>query len=345
MKSHPTLNYSLLFISALLFTRTALSESNNPAGSVYSFSAQSELVSKSPVPASEWNINNTVATEWLKITKHYSVLEGLSLEKDGGMILSSSEKGAVVHVSPDRKIRIINNFPGEYPGGTAIDRNGRVYVALLKSDFQRGRLVSMNKDGTDVKEVIPESKGFAPNDLVFDKQGGFYFSDFKGTTTTPTGGIYYVSPDLTVITPILKNMAKANGIALSPDGKTLWATEYEANKLVRIDLLSPVKVAPLGTFVPYYFSGPGPDSMRVDSKGNVYVAMMGQGRVLVFAPNGVLIGQVLLPGRNSGHNLISASLAVSPDSDDLYIVAGDYEGGNGAAVYHAGSYSKGIALQ
>lgn len=345
MKSPGTLKYSVIFISALLLSRPVFAESGVSTGSAHSFSAQSELISQSPVPASEWNIDNTVATEWLKITKNFSVLEGLSLEKDGGMILSSSENGAIVHVSPDKKMKVIHNFPGEYPGGTAIDRNGRVYVALLKSDFQRGRLISMNKDGTDVKEVIPESKGFAPNDLVFDKQGGFYFSDFKGTSTAPTGGVYYVSPDLSRITPILQNMAKANGIALSPDGKTLWATEYEANKLFRIDLLSSVKVAPLGTFIPYYFSGPGPDSMRVDSKGNVYVAMMGQGRVLVFAPNGVLIGQVLLPERSTGHNLISASLAISPDSEELYIVAGDNEGGNGASVYHARSYGKGIPLQ
>jgi lactonase len=52
--------------------------------------------------------------------------------------------------------------------------------------------------------------------------------------------------------------------------------------------------------------------MRADADGNLYVAMYGQGRVLVFNGKGIPIGHILLPGRDSGHNLHSTNLAIKP---------------------------------
>ena len=84
--------------------------------------------------------------------------------------------------------------------------------------------------------------------------------------------------------------------------------------------------------------------MRADSDGNVYVAMYGQGRVLVFNKNGIPIGQVLLPGRDEGHNLESTSLAIKPNINDLYIVTNDGNGGRGATIFHAKVFAKALPL-
>jgi lactonase len=84
--------------------------------------------------------------------------------------------------------------------------------------------------------------------------------------------------------------------------------------------------------------------MRADSDGNLYVAMYGQGRVLVFNRNGIPIGQVLLPGREEGHNLSSTSLAIRPGTDDLYIVTSDAAGGQGASIFHARAFAKALPL-
>ena len=62
-------------------------------------------------------------------------------------------------------------------------------------------------------------------------------------------------------------------------------------------------MARFGALIPYHFVGRAPDSMRTDSEGNVYVAMNRQGRVLVFNPYGMPIGQILLPGREQNHFL------------------------------------------
>lgn len=127
-----------------------------------------------------------------------------------------------------------------------------------------------------------------------------------------------------------------------PDGKSLWATEFGRNLLHRVQLSDATTIAPIGSAIAYRFIGPAPDSMRVDADGNVYVALYGQGRVLAFNRNGIPIGQVLLPERDSGHNLASTSLAIDPNRNDLYAVANDGDGGQGATVFHAKVFSKGL---
>ena len=192
--------------------------------------------------------------------------------------------------------------------------------------------------------VIPAEAGYVVNDLVFDAKGGFYFTDFRGTSTDPKGGVYYVAPDHKTVTPVLPNLAMANGVALSPDGKVLWATEFGRNLLHRVELASPTTPTPIGTAVPYRFTGPAPDSIRVDSDGNVYVAVYGQGRVLAFNRNGIPIGQVLLPGRDEGHNLLSTSLALKPGTDEIFVVTNDGEGGQGSNIFHARAFAKALPL-
>jgi lactonase len=87
----------------------------------------------------------------------------------------------------------------------------------------------------------------------------------------------------------------ANGIALTRNGQQLWISEFSRNLLHRVELADVTTTTPIGTAIPYHFTGPAPDSMRADSDGNLYVAMYSQGRVLVFNKNGIPLGQVLLP--------------------------------------------------
>lgn len=148
-----------------------------------------------------------------------------------------------------------------------------------------------------------------------------------------------MSKDASKIEPIVRHVSLANGIALSEDGKTLWVTEHGRNALHRIRLQDVTTVAPLGTAIAYNFVGPAPDSMRVDRDGNLYVAMMGQGRVLVLARNGVPIGQILIPDRDAGHHLDTASLALDPDSRRILIVAGDTNGGRGAYIFESEGFA------
>jgi lactonase len=199
-------------------------------------------------------------------------------------------------------------------------------------------------DGTGLQTIVPPAHGYMPNDLVFDRHGGIYFSDFRGISTEAKGGVYYVSPDFKTIKPVLPHLAMANGVTLSPSGQELWATEFSRNLLHRAELTDATTITPIGTAIAYHFTGPAPDSMRADSDGNLYVAMYSQGRVLVFNKSGIPIGQVLLPGRDGGHNLLSTSMALAPGTNDLYMVTSDGNGGQGASIFRAKVFAKALPL-
>ncbi len=115
--------------------------------------------------------------------------------------------------------------------------------------------------------------------------------------------MFYVSPNVGSIHAILPGLAVGNGIAIDPVGSQIWATEHAKNRLHRVRLSDATTVAPFGSVVTYQFTGPAPDGARVDSEGNVYVAISGQGRVMVFNRNGLPIGQIVLPDRDKGRNL------------------------------------------
>lgn len=296
-----------------------------------------------PIPTSERNLQTITAEPWVKVIDRATPLEGPAFDRDGNLYFCDVGSSRVLRITPSRRIAVALNQPGLVPGGLAFHRDGRLFIAAV-GNFKAGSIDVFTAGESRAHPIVGTSAGYVPNDLVFDAQGGFYFSDFKGTATEPTGGVYYVSPDLKTVSPVLRRMAMANGIALSPDGKHLWVTEYAANRLLRLDIKSPGVLADGGSFVAYSFIGPAPDSMRADSEGNLYIAMNQQGRILVMNPAGIPIGQILLPGRQSGHNLLVTSMAFKPRTDEIYIVVNDGEGGAGASIFRARGFAKALLL-
>jgi lactonase len=262
-----------------------------------------------PIPPGERGLQSVIAQPWFKVSDEGIPLEGPSFDRAGDLLFTDAGAGRVLRLTADKHLTTVVPANDLNLGGLAIHKDGRIFAAGT-GGFKRGSIVSVRPDGSDMRPVIPAEAGYVVNDLVFDAKGGFYFTDFRGTSTDPKGGAYYVSPDLGTVTPVLLNLALANGVALSPDGKTLWVTEFGRNLLHRIDLADATTPTALGMTVAYHFTGPAPDSMRVDSDGNLYVALYGQGRILAFNRNGIPIGQVLLPGRDDGHNLNSTSMAL-----------------------------------
>jgi lactonase len=297
-----------------------------------------------PIPPSERNLQTVVAERWFKVSGKKMVLEGPAFDRAGNLLFCDVSGSRVLRLTADKHVSIVVSEKQVSPGGIAIHKDGRIFIAAINLGQKTGAIVAVKPDGAERQPIVPSEAGYMPNDLVFDANGGFYFTDFRGTSTDPKGGVYYVSPDLKTITPLLLHLAMANGIALSPSGRELWITEFGRNLLHRVELSDATTIAPIGTAIPYQFTGAAPDSMRADSDGNLYVAMYGQGRVLVLNRSGIPIGQVLLPGRDDGHNLMSTSMAIRPGSNDLYIVTTDAEAGQGAIIFHAKTFAKALPL-
>ena len=298
-----------------------------------------------PVPLAERDLQSVEAKFHKTIGNEGQTLEGAIFDAAGNLLFCNVSDRKVMRLSPDGELSMLLQLDDFSPGGLALSPDGRLFVAAINQADRRGTVLALLPDGKSLETIIGPDAGYLPNDLVFDANGGFYFSDFKGSATQPLGGVYYVAPDFRTISPVIPQMAQANGVALSPDGRTLWATEYARNLLHRVNLSGPAQVPLTGSKIPYRFIGPAPDSMRVDRDGNVYVAMVGQGRVLVFNPAGLPVAQILLPGRDKGLNLRSTSLALHPARKEMRIVAGNTpEASSGEAAIFAGpAFSRGLS--
>lgn len=308
---------------------------------LYTGNAKSEV----PILAHEQGIQTITAEPWLEISDKGLQLEGLCFDRNGDLILCEVFGGTIFHVAlPDKKITPLLKSHKENPAAVKIHKDGRLFVCYLGDFDCSGGIYAVDANGNKIQEIVSDIETeYCVDDLVFDRKGGFYFTDFRGYSTNPKGGVYYVSPDFQSITPVIQNLAVANGVALSTDEKTLWVTETNTNRLHRIDLLEDgVTIAPFGASIPYHFTGhEGPDSCCIDSDDNLYVAMYGQGRVLVFNKRGYPIGQILIPGRDQGHMLRSTHPAFIPGTDQLIICSNDIENDGGSWIYTVKGFAKG----
>jgi lactonase len=302
-----------------------------------------------PIPFGERELPTAVARPYFKVGDGTVALEGPAFDRQGNLLFVDVYGGRVLRLTPERQLTTLYTEKGLHPAGIAIHKDGRIFVACVgpanaEGQFSAGSVIVLDPDGGNRGTIIAPQAGYVVDDMVFDRHGGFYFTDFRGTTTEATGGLFYVTPDFKTIKPVIPNMCAANGVALSPDDKVVWATEYCTNRLHRVELSAPGVRLRGGMSTPYTFLGRAPDSMRTDSAGNAYVALNWQGRILVLSPFGIPIGQILLPGREENRFLKCTSLAIVPGSRDLLIVARDVVHDGGAVIFAARGLAPGFPM-
>ena len=248
--------------------------------------------------------------------------EGPIAMADGSVLLVEIERGTLSRVTGDGNVSVVAECPPA-PNGAAIGPDGRVYICnnggfswseaggLLRpvgtpDSYRCGSIQAVDL-ATGAVETLYEScdgvnlKG--PNDIIFDAEGGFYFTDLgkRYEETLGRGAIYYAKPDGSLITKIVHPIEQPNGIALSPDGKRLYAAETFSAKLRYWDIASPGQLKsnddPFGVGnILYGFTGyERLDSMAVDSQGNVCVATLGSGCVSAISPEGKLVAAIPVP--------------------------------------------------
>jgi gluconolactonase len=185
----------------------------------------------------------------------------------------------------------------------------------------------MNADGSDVETVLETWSGKrlnSPNDIVARSDGLVYFSDppygvVPADRALHFQGVYaFDSSDAAFLRLILDDFEKPNGLAFSPDERTLYVCDT-ARYHVRAFDVEPSGDVRAGSGRVFSRLDPdrpgGPDGMKVDHDGRVYVAVA-QG-VWVFDRSGTLLGILEVPKRPS--NLAWCG----PDGSTLAITAVD----------------------
>jgi gluconolactonase len=209
---------------------------------------------------------------------------------------------------------------------TGCGANGLATVpeGLLVACFDSGTIVEISQAGATLTTIRQDDHGHgfvAPNDLATDQKGGVYFTASGGGGHP--GKVFHLSRDRTA-REVASGVQFANGIGISPDGATLYVAETPTGKVLAFAIAADGSLGPARDFirlrdvVPANQTGAAtPDSLRVDARGNVFVALYKGGGVAIASPTGKLVAVVDAP---SAHH---TNLAISPDQKSLYVTAVD----------------------
>lgn len=316
---------------------------------VLSSFSSSQAKSTYPLPASEAGLPIIIAEPWLQLYDDGSFLEGPAFDRDGNLYLIEILGGKLLKVDMTNKtFTTVYDSKGEaLLAACDIHKDGRIFLSDLK-----GQKVSVvNPDGSGFEDVFTSYEGKAPgpiDDLVFDHDGNFYCTAMSGSVSSPTGRVYRVSADFKKVDVVLDNLAMPNGVAIAPhegDLYHLWISTLSGHQLLKSEMqadgYTPVPYEQCNTV--YRFNGGpgGPDSIAVDSEGNVYQAIYKQGRFLIFDKNGYPTHNVLIPGREEGKQMRTTNLAIKPGTDEVYAVS---SGEGGAWIYKFRGLAKAMKL-
>lgn len=248
--------------------------------------------------------------------------EGPVVLPDGSVIVVEIRAQQLTRIWPDGRKEVVAKVPGG-PNGAAMGPDGKIYLTnnggfgwipsrgtLMPSAPAPHEYIGGSIQRVDLTtgkvETLFEKCGEhglrGPNDLVFDKQGGIWFSDLgkRRARDMDVGGVYYVKPGATELVEIVHGVLPANGIGLSPDEKTVYVAETPTGRLWAYNVPSPgtIKshdtiyrgehgkpIAGLGGYQMF-------DSLAVEASGNVCVATLISGCISVIAPDGTLVEQV-----------------------------------------------------
>lgn len=206
-----------------------------------------------------------------------SFLEGPVFDDEGNLFVTDIPWGRIFRISPDGEWSVITEYDGE-PNGMKFVGHSTLLITDYKNGLVRLDINTGNVAPHLARRNTESFKGV--NDLVFDGEGNLYFTD-QGQTGLhdPTGRLYRLHANGR-LDLLLNNIPSPNGIALSPDCRTLFLAATRGNCVWRVPLLADGSVAKVSQFFTSY--GPsGPDGLAVDAQGRLLVANPGLGYIWV----------------------------------------------------------------
>jgi gluconolactonase len=237
--------------------------------------------------------------------------EGPIAMADGSVILVEIGGKRLTRVRPDGSKQTVAELGGG-PNGAAIGPDGAVYVVNNGGAFkfpesweEEGRmLVPESYDGGYVQRVDLNTGKVsvlydgcdgrplnAPNDIVFDSTGGFWFTCFgySDGETRRLGGVYYARADGSRIERVRSEQISPNGIGLSPDQKTVYWSDSMLQRLWALELDGPGRAAPesghlAGRVIVTLPAFQWFDSLAVEADGRVSVATLFNGGITTIDP-------------------------------------------------------------
>jgi gluconolactonase len=196
---------------------------------------------------------------------------------------------------------VINTLEGCGHNGLALTKQKTFLVACTD---EHGAILELDLSGKQLRSWKADDKGVAfaggINDVVVTANGGAYatvFGPYQALPTAVAGKILYLAPGRQKWTEVANDLNYANGIGVSPDQKTLYVSETVGNCLLKFSVNADGSLGHRANFALLNLLVPdkvkswwlGPDSMKIDHKGNIYVAQWFGGKILKISPEGKLL--------------------------------------------------------
>ena len=249
--------------------------------------------------------------------------EGPVALDDGSVLLVEIQRGTLSKVGTDGSVTVVADVGGG-PNGCATGPDGAAYLCNNGGCFEFEDMMGFTLPGPvppswtggsiqrvdlasgAVTTLYTESSGRplrAPNDLVFDAHGGFWFTDHgvRLERTSDRTGLHYAQADGSSCEEVVFPMDAPNGIGLSPDGSVLYAAETHTGRVYSWPVTAPGQVAattPVGHAGHVLAGLPGMqmlDSLAVDGEGWVCVGTLVNGGITAISPDGAKVDHIELP--------------------------------------------------
>ncbi len=279
-----------------------------------------------------------------EITAGLRFPEGPVAMPDGTVVVAEVLGERVTRIHPDGSSDVICEVKGG-PNGLAVGPDGALYVCnnggcftplevgdlLIPGPFDLdhysgGLIQRIDHDGS-VSNLYTNCAGRplrAPNDLVMDGHGGFYFTDYGindlGARTADLSAVYYARCDGSEIHEVAYPASSPNGIGLSPDGSILYWAETYTGRVFRRTIVEPGVLEHLSNkYDPRALlcGLPGMqllDSLAVDADGWVTVGTLVNGAITSISSDGSAVEQL-----TTGDPLTTNLCFGGPDMRTAYV--------------------------
>lgn len=230
-----------------------------------------------------------------RIASGFGFTEGPAWDPAGFLYVSDEEQNHIYRVYLDgRKESLI--ALGD-PDGNTFDRQQR----LLDCASVLRAIIRIDADGKRYTTLADRFEGHrfnSPNDVVIGPDGAIYFTDptldlpKDQQQEIPFQGVYRLD-DKGNVQALIKDMSQPNGLAFSPDGKTLYVDDSKQKNIRAFDFAANGTVSHERIFGEENEPGGVPDGMRVDQRGNLYV--VGPKGIWVWDSSGNHLGTIAMP--------------------------------------------------
>ena len=225
-----------------------------------------------------------------------------------------------------RSVTVLNSLPGCSHNGLALTKHK---TFLLACTDEHGAILELDMNGKQLHRWDADDQGRPMaggiNDVVVTANDGAYatvFGPYQDVPTAVAGKILYMAPGSGKWVQVADDLNYANGVGVSPDQKTLYVSETVGNCILKFSiepdgsLKDRTNFALLNLLVPNKNTSwwLGPDSMKLDARGDLYVAQWFGGKILEISPAGKLLHVFPIAAGDGTTNV-----AFGPGEKELYV--------------------------